>query len=117
MPDLEHINACRGVENANLWYPFWTDKTPRLDDSRTCAAEPVDEPYFNIRRDDCLLVLKTIPGSNFNDLHRDPFPSCGRIGVIPHHGNRGSQKKGARGSQHGPRRAESRSSYSKRHAH
>lgn len=99
----------------HLWYPFWTDKTPYLNDARTCLAEPVDESYFDLRRNDCLLVLKPIPGTNFNDLHRDPFASCGRIGITPHHGKREPRERAVWGSQYGPGRAESYSSYPTRH--
>ena len=100
-------------ERTHLWYPFWTDKTARLDDPRTCAAEPVNEPHFDVRGDDCLLILKPIPGTHFNNLHGDLFASCSRIGFIPQYGKRGSRENGAGGSQHGPSRA---GSYSKRHA-
>ena len=90
----------------HLWYPFWTDKAPCFDDLGTRTAEPVNKSYFNIRRDDCLLVLKPIPGTHFNDLHGNPFASCSRIGCIPNHRKRGSRENGAGESQHSPSRAD-----------
>src|SRR6267154_6138221 len=77
-----------------LWYPLWTDKTACLDYPRTCAAQPVNEPYSDIRRDDCLLILKPIPGTHFDYFHRNSFASRGRMGALPHHGKRGSRLTG-----------------------
>ena len=103
----------RACERTHLWYPFWTDKTPHLDDPRTRAAEPINEPHFDVWRDDCLLVLKPITGTHFDNLHGDPFARCSRIGFIPHHWKRGSRKDGTAEGQHSPSRTDS---YSKRHS-
>src|SRR5882757_9467131 len=94
-----------------LWYPLWTDKTACLDYPRTCAAQPVNEPYFDIRRDDCLLILKPVPRTHFDNFHGNSFASCGGIGALPRHGKGGPR---ARGSKHDLSRTKSCCSCSKR---
>jgi len=98
----------------HLWYPLWTDKTPCLDYPRTCAAQSVNEPYFDIRRYDCFLILKPIPGTHFDNFHGNSFASCGRIGALPRHGKRYSR---ARDSKNCLCRTKSCCSCSKRHVH
>lgn len=56
------------------------------------AAELINEPCFNFRRYDSLLVLKP----NFDNIYKDALASCRRTGATPCHRKRDFQEQGTR---------------------
>lgn len=71
---------------SHLWYPLSTNQTPCLVYPQTYTAQPVNKPCFDVRRDNCLLILKPIPGTHYDNFHGNNFAGGGRIGALPCHG-------------------------------